>query len=566
MAYKTTSLGQAVLRASAYDNSYLLPAMQRPYVWEKSDAIKLFNSIYKGFPIGTSLLWETKSSGDRKLGANRVYKIPFAKTESNHLYEMPVQEGQDITLVLDGQQRLTTMNIALNGYWESKKEEREKMFFNMDVEPSNKSKLPFVIADSVDGDNYIPCHDIMKWKTRDLFEEYVSINNISLTLNWHKNINNLYSRIWVDEAFCYGECKAETMGDAVDIFVVSNSSGKSLDMTDLIMAYLSTSWDTIDAKNEVKTLVSELNKKFNKSKPFSTKSILKIFLCVSKDEKGNLLPSSTSNILKSLDADLIKRLENQWIHYRKSIFDVCTLIERWGLAKAGLLKSTNAVIPVLLWLMKNNVDITSETKDVAQNLELARRWLLMSLINGVFGGQSDSAIADTRKTILESNADSLAFPLAGLLKDGVKHGKYAFYNESDIMSFLSNLEYSKDNSTISLLLYLVRGSYFKGIDRDTAYHLDHIFSKSDNPLVFINNIGNIQLLPSKDNQKKSNRHPKMLWNSDNYGDEFLEMNILPVNPLYTDDGNYLIYDYPEKLIPNREVHLSKKIASLLELQ
>ncbi|ENO8810856.1 DUF262 domain-containing protein [Photobacterium damselae] len=558
MSYKTTTLGNAAISASSY--SYLLPAMQRPYVWETSDAIKLFESIYKGFPIGTALLWETKATGNLDLGANRVYKIPSNKTCNNELFDYNIYDGDNITLVLDGQQRLTTINIALNGYWETKKRESLKMYFDMDKTPDDKE--PFKIAESVTGVNFIPCRDIMRWRTKELFDDYIYHKGITNT-GWLSNLAMLYECFWSDEAFCYGVCKARDMAEAVEIFIASNSSGKTLDQTDLIMAYLSTSWNTIDAKVEVKDLVTELNQKFYKSNPFSTKSVLKTFLCISYGLDGKLLTSSMSGLLKSLKADLIDELEKQWGAYRKAIVDTCTLIDRWGIAKSGLLKSTNAIIPIILWLMKNKIDITSETTDVVNSLELARRWLLISVVNGVFSGQTDLAITATRKSIMESG---LVFPLRELMKDSNLHGKHNLTNTPSIHDFISGLGYSKDNVQISLLLYLVRGSFPKGIERDTKYDLDHIFSKTEyNNFEAVHSIGNIQLMPSGDNKRKGNMGASVLWKSNRYGEEFLRMNVLPVDSTDVDNPHENIYNLPEKLVSNRISDLAVFINSLVNL-
>jgi hypothetical protein len=76
-----------------------IPGFQRPFVWEPSDMLDLFESLYNGYPIGSLLLWETseKLKSGQKVGA---IKIPDA---NNGL----------VTYVLDGQQRLATLYSGL---------------------------------------------------------------------------------------------------------------------------------------------------------------------------------------------------------------------------------------------------------------------------------------------------------------------------------------------------------------------------------------------------------------------------------------------------------------------
>ena len=72
-----------------------LPDIQRPFVWPRSKVRDLFDSMYRGFPIGYLLFWENKSSGEHHtIGANRKQKAPQL-------------------LIVDGQQRLTSLYAVI---------------------------------------------------------------------------------------------------------------------------------------------------------------------------------------------------------------------------------------------------------------------------------------------------------------------------------------------------------------------------------------------------------------------------------------------------------------------
>jgi hypothetical protein len=78
------------------DGTVRIPGFQRPFVWEPSRAALLMDSLYKGYPIGSLLLWRTKSrlKTERELG---VFELP------------PPDEDYPVDYVLDGQQRLTSI-------------------------------------------------------------------------------------------------------------------------------------------------------------------------------------------------------------------------------------------------------------------------------------------------------------------------------------------------------------------------------------------------------------------------------------------------------------------------
>jgi len=76
-----------------------VPKFQRPYWWNPSDMLSLFDSIYKGYPIGSLLLWE---SVDRVESLDEVGPM-----------RIPLPQTKPLTYILDGHQRLATMFGAL---------------------------------------------------------------------------------------------------------------------------------------------------------------------------------------------------------------------------------------------------------------------------------------------------------------------------------------------------------------------------------------------------------------------------------------------------------------------
>ncbi|HNY35501.1 MAG TPA: DUF262 domain-containing protein, partial [Methanothrix soehngenii] len=71
-----------------------LPNIQRPFVWKDSKVRDLFDSMYKGYPVGYLLLWQ--SSSERTIGQDKK--------------QMPSQ-----LLIVDGQQRLTSLYAVFRG-------------------------------------------------------------------------------------------------------------------------------------------------------------------------------------------------------------------------------------------------------------------------------------------------------------------------------------------------------------------------------------------------------------------------------------------------------------------
>lgn len=79
-----------------------IPQFQRQFVWSMEETAGLIDSILKGYPIGTFIIWETN---DRLRSIRNIGNFQFPETP----------EGNAVQYVLDGQQRMTSLYVALKG-------------------------------------------------------------------------------------------------------------------------------------------------------------------------------------------------------------------------------------------------------------------------------------------------------------------------------------------------------------------------------------------------------------------------------------------------------------------
>ena len=109
------------------NDKYFLPHIQRPFVWREDQMIRLFDSLLRGYPIGTFLFWRTKDDNVRRRKFIDIYFKKYSKDfniEKLRLEDASTRE--DRILVLDGQQRLQSLFIALNGKYDAK-----ELYFNL---------------------------------------------------------------------------------------------------------------------------------------------------------------------------------------------------------------------------------------------------------------------------------------------------------------------------------------------------------------------------------------------------------------------------------------------------
>ena len=88
------------------NDEIVLPAIQRDFVWEEDKIAKLLDSILRGYPVGIALLWETYHSLQYRTFIKDYRPGTLATFKDN-------ETGKRLRVVLDGQQRLQSLYIAL---------------------------------------------------------------------------------------------------------------------------------------------------------------------------------------------------------------------------------------------------------------------------------------------------------------------------------------------------------------------------------------------------------------------------------------------------------------------
>lgn len=96
------------------NNKYVLPAIQREFVWKPEQICKLFDSLMQGYPFGTFLLWTVNPEN---ISRYKFYEFMRNYHERDNPHCAPLDDvpAGPIIAVLDGQQRLTALNIGLRG-------------------------------------------------------------------------------------------------------------------------------------------------------------------------------------------------------------------------------------------------------------------------------------------------------------------------------------------------------------------------------------------------------------------------------------------------------------------
>ncbi len=208
-----------------------LPEIQRPFVWPNTKVRDLFDSMYRGFPVGYLLLWENGWSGEHKvIGVDAKQVVPHY-------------------LIVDGQQRLTSLYAVVKGR-EVVREDYEKERIGIAFRPRD-GKFQVADATVVNDPEWVP--DISAiWAPLTAFFKFVTDFVLRLkaartveqaeedtVANVLGNLQNLTTYPFT--ALVLSASVGEE--EVADVFVRINSQGTTLNEADFILTLMSVFWD-----------------------------------------------------------------------------------------------------------------------------------------------------------------------------------------------------------------------------------------------------------------------------------------------------------------------------------
>ena len=324
------------------NNRYLLPSIQREFEWEHTKIEWLFDSIMRNYPISSFLFWRVEG---KTKGSYKFYKFlnSFREEFKTHNEEIPTNGLNDFTVVLDGQQRLTSLYIGLKGSYAYKKPRVQKedtehalptrhLYLNIKNSLKNEEDGRIYEFKFLTESEYN--EDINKWfkvgkilELRDNFEfnKYLDSNNLKENEFAYKTLSRLHSVIHMERIINFFLEKEQDIDKALNIFIRINSGGEPLNFSDLIMSIAVANWQEKDARKEIHKLVDEIRDKgFFISKDF----VLKVFLLLhSKDIKFKVTNFSIENA---------KSFEKEWDKISRAIHTTFDLIKNFGFVESNL--------------------------------------------------------------------------------------------------------------------------------------------------------------------------------------------------------------------------------------
>lgn len=481
MSYETALRISDVVN-NIHKKKYLLPAIQREFVWNTYQIERLFDSIMRNYPISSFLFWQVEKENVNDFEFYEFLR-EFHERDRRHNSKADVNGEEGIIAILDGQQRLTSIYIALKGSFAEKLPRKrwdndlaypkKKLYLNL-ISGSDNSELEYDFvfltdeeANENDENNYwFRVGDILNLKEPGEVNSYLIRNQIfqNYTVEQAEFANNalfkLHNVIHITPLISYYKEQSQSLDKVLNIFIRINSGGTILSYSDLLLSIATAQWEEKDAREEIIKFVDEINDiggGFNFNKDFVLKSSLVI----------NEFSDFAFKVDNFNKANMLK-IERNWNAITNSIRIAVKLVASFGYDRETL-SSNNAIIPVAYYLFKIGAteSYPTSTKNLADK-EKIRKWLILSLVKRSFSGQPDNVLRPIRKIIQESHA---SFPMDLIIDKFKGTTKSLLFSTEDIEN-LTHYKYGQ-GFTFSILSLL-----YPHLDYHNQFHIDHIFPKS----------------------------------------------------------------------------------------
>lgn len=551
--------------------NYVMPAIQREFVWKTDQIEQLFDSLMQGFPISSFLFWQVD---ERNIEEYQFYKFikHYHEKDNKHNEKYDSFLKKPLTAILDGQQRLTSLYISLVGSYAYKTLHKRvndssayiarKLYLNLlsgnnRIDVSNKYEFKFLTEDEARNKEGI-------WfKVGKILEKEDISQAMQTAFDYcedkeelsqaQRNLSKLWNVIHQEKAINYHLETKNELDKVLQIFIRVNSGGTKLSYSDLLLSIATSVWKEKDAREEINNFVDEINETgFNISKDFVLKSCL-----VLSDFKDIAFK------IENFNKPNMKIIEGKWDSIKLALRLTFQTLKGFGLSDETI-SSYNALIPVAYFILKNGCpESFPNAIDYEKSRDDIYKWLVRTSLKQTFSGQPDNILKPVRDYIkVNNNKDFPLLEITDMLKKSYPNKSISFdYDES--FDFILDLKYGKPST------YLVLALLQNGKNPSKIYHQDHIFPKSQfsnrkrSEMGLSNNdyelflskrdtIANIQLLEGNINQSKSKKDFKAwlnnLFEDEDYRRAYLVQQNMPLDHSLDFSGFLSFIESREKLI------------------
>ncbi len=278
-----------------------IPKFQRDFVWSIDKTAELLDSILKGYPIGTFILWQTdeRMNDIKNIGDQKIPDTP---------------EGTKVQYVLDGQQRITSLYAAYLGAKIQKSGEKKITDYSeiyIDLESDINNDDEHVITSEKPQGPSISLSDVLNFS-----EKYQEIEEKHFE---HRMKINEYSRAFITYDFSTILLRKESINSAIEVFTRINTGGQTLTLFEIMSAKTYDEGQSFDMQEKWSGFMKKLtDKNYEGISSSIILSLLSLIISKTKEcKRKTILKLDKQDIISTWD-DGISALEHSIDYFRTS--------------------------------------------------------------------------------------------------------------------------------------------------------------------------------------------------------------------------------------------------------
>lgn len=519
---------------------YVLPAIQREFVWKPDRICALFDSLMRDYPITSLLYWHVdKEHADTYRWYDFVLNYHEIASPGCPPHEnLP---AEDRIAVLDGQQRLTALNIGLRGShaarakWHrvGRAQSYPKKFLYLDIcaQPRLSEdryedqvyRFDFLEPERAEEESdatavfWFRVGEILSFANSARgIHAYLRDRDLADHPHAYDTLYDLWSAIFEKRHLSYFTERAQNLDRVLDIFIRVNSKGEPLSKSDLLMSVATAQWKT-DARAEIASTLQHVNA----APPgfaFERDHILKAGLVMARI-------SDVGFRAETFNRENMRKLEDEWKTISGRLVLAAELLSSFGLSRDSI-DARMILIPVAYYLYRRDLgDSYLHSNSSVDDRERVRDWTIRALLMpGVFGSGLDTLLGRLRQVIDDHGGEG--FPTDAIEDAMATLGKPLRFDPKTVDELVNSSYGQSDTFALLSILY-------GHVDPSETHHVDHIFprDKLNRPALrdagyddetvervmkqMRDGLANLQLLPGPVNIGKSAQMP-LAWAQQKY--------------------------------------------------
>jgi len=414
-------------------SNYMLPSFQRRFLWDEDDILKLLDSIKNGYPVGNVILWK-KPEG---------VEIEEIDPLSKPLIRTVKENASSTYFVIDGQQRLTALLLAFNG-WRITRGEEEISRSPISYEPNSgrfykgttRGKDFSTILRGIVYNDYKALQEIMNEFSE---EAYTKVEKVATAFK------NYEIPIYVIETAGINE---NIINMLVEAFIRVNKYGERIKSLELVLSYIAGR-----VSGKAKENIIQLFNYYEKSFDLDLQPLIRYSLAVSNVRQSGISstsPSKMSKLVRDYRDQITETLVERYNEVKKG-FDITYQFVKniLGITSAEILPSQITLVPLSVFFYGQKIESVNQlSKSEMKDIE---NWLVLVNFTTYYTSKTDSKLQKDINILRKASK----FPYNELIKNINDYHGRTIIKEADIRRGMEINAIKRPGKPYLFLLYML---------------------------------------------------------------------------------------------------------------